>query len=69
MIFIIVCVCFVFVLSLIHVDNSSTHTVLRAWEFSYIIRYNVYSFTWGTTSLMGPLFLSPLGGPFSEVLL
>ena len=31
------CVC----LTLIHVDNSSRHTVLRAWEFSYIIRYNV----------------------------
>ena len=42
-IFIIVCACFVFVLSLIHVDNS-THTVLRAWELSYIIRYNYVQF-------------------------
>ena len=29
----------------------------------------MYNFTQGTTSLMGPLLLSPLGGPFSEVLL
>ena len=56
-----------FVLYRIHVGNG-THTVLRAWEFLYIIRYNA-QFHLGTTSLMEPLLLSPLGGPLSEALL
>ena len=35
----------------------------------YILQGIMYNFTKETTSLMGPLLLSPLGGPFSEVLL
>ena len=53
-----------FVSSLMHVGNG-THTVLRAWTFPYIKRYNV-QFHLGDHLANGS---GPLGGPFSEVLL